>query len=377
MRFLLVATLLATAAPAYAYRTLADDPAIPDDARVVWDAPVALEVSRHGLGTVREVPIESALRAAIAAWVTPSCSSAAFTSTGFVAHSATPGDGRSTIEWVDDWSARGLGGDVAATTDIQFVNEDGAWRITEADVYLNGSVRWDVFHPGPVTVSLEAVLIHELGHVLGLAHPCEGAACTATDQASALFPTHAMNAGVLAADDVDGLCSLYPASRCSISCDAGFVCRDGECVSADDVVCPDCGPRSFGASCESDGQCESSLCALGRCTTTCERQEDCSEGAECGPEGWCRAPMLSRDVCEVGEDCMSGLCLQGEDDAACTNECLTDAECLAGEVCVSVGDVEVCAVQTSSGCAVGGTGASMSWMLVALFVIGRRRAGEV
>jgi hypothetical protein len=43
----------------------------------------------------------------------------------------------------------------------------------EADVHLNGTdFRWSHVAEEPGTLSLSAILVHELGHVLGLDHPC-------------------------------------------------------------------------------------------------------------------------------------------------------------------------------------------------------------
>ena len=59
------------------------------------------------------------------------------------------------------------------TPDIQLVSVDGGgWAIREADIYLNGDeASWHGIDPDGV--DLRAVLIHALGHALGLMHPCE------------------------------------------------------------------------------------------------------------------------------------------------------------------------------------------------------------
>ncbi|MEM9074487.1 MAG: matrixin family metalloprotease, partial [Myxococcota bacterium] len=288
-----------------------------------------------------------------------------------VGTSAQPGDGRSTIEWVPNWSERGLGGDVAATTDVQLVREDGIWRIAEADVYLNGEVRWDVFHRGPITTSLEAVLVHEFGHVLGLLHPCEGPSCDAVHQASALFPTHEMNAGTLSADDVEGMCFLYPASSCAVSCGAGSVCVDGAC----EEVCTNesCEARPDGSLCRSDGECLSGLCAVGFCTTECRGDAECELGLSCGAGGWCEASTDARASCESGEDCETGLCLTSVEGGMCTTSCVDEFVCLAGERCEELSGASVCVPRDSSGCSAAGDGATSSMFLTVLVLFGARR----
>lgn len=48
-------------------------------------------------------------------------------------------------------------------------------EIQEADIEVNGATfRWSLDGAEPGTLSLEAALVHELGHALGLDHPCSG-----------------------------------------------------------------------------------------------------------------------------------------------------------------------------------------------------------
>ncbi len=48
-------------------------------------------------------------------------------------------------------------------------------EIQEADIEINGAAfRWSLDGKESGTLSLEAALVHELGHVLGLDHPCSG-----------------------------------------------------------------------------------------------------------------------------------------------------------------------------------------------------------
>lgn len=67
-------------------------------------------------------------------------------------------------------------------------NESIPPKAHEADIEINGvHHRWD---SGPNQPSMQSILIHELGHVLGLPHPCEGAACkeNAAARTSIMFP---------------------------------------------------------------------------------------------------------------------------------------------------------------------------------------------
>jgi hypothetical protein len=109
--------------------------------------------------------------------------------------------------------------------------------IDEADIELN-AVNFR-FAAGPVvraagSLDLQAVLVHEIGHVLGLADNCRAGGGGRDDRGRALpdcrrasadvrrsvmFPAALIDAGrgvlkrALSRDDVAGVCALYPAAR--------------------------------------------------------------------------------------------------------------------------------------------------------------------
>jgi len=89
-----------------------------------------------------------------------------------------------------------------------------------------------------MSVSLTAVLVHELGHVLGLGHKCAATSkeegnrdhrgrkiprCSeagARERESIMFPIESLAlrpiAGRLSRDERDGLCALYPSRASSV-----------------------------------------------------------------------------------------------------------------------------------------------------------------
>ena len=140
-----------------------------------------------------------------------------------------------------EWTEHGLSTVAGATTDVQVARgPDGTWEIVEADIYVD----W-VNHPwsrsGSPGLDGVSVLRHEIGHALGLLHPCEldpavGPECSDVDRESALYPAYSPGGG-LSADDEAGVCALYPAMPCGSGCREGTVCEGGVCVG-----CPDCDP---------------------------------------------------------------------------------------------------------------------------------------
>jgi hypothetical protein len=141
----------------------------------------------------------------------------------------------------------------------------------------------------------------------------------------------------------------------------------GSCAPADytaqaEAICatnhPEPDPRTFGATCVDDGQCDSGLCADrftgGQyCTIACPRGDECPVGYRCDESGRIDAvdTLCFREVCLYGgtdrADCIGNLLDDVE--AACTGSstscageldawvgCLATAgrQCLPGDACV-------------------------------------------
>jgi hypothetical protein len=79
-------------------------------------------------------------------------------------------------------------------------------RVTEADITFNSSLTWDSYR-GTLksgTYDFRRVAMHELGHVLGLAHPDDHG-----QTVTALMNSTISNVDTLAVDDIKGVLSLY------------------------------------------------------------------------------------------------------------------------------------------------------------------------
>jgi hypothetical protein len=382
---------------ASAYRTLADEPDQSDrDSRIVWReltvSPALHDSVPHGLlvADVHEV-----LRRALSTWEAPECSLLHFPSVTVTSAPAISGDEASVVQTLRyEWPELGLPSDVAATTDILLeVDGDGHWWIVDADVLVNDQdFDWSV---SPQTApdgprDLRAVLTHEVGHLAGLEHPCgdPGIPACESDPIFAELTMRPDYVGApqsdLAADDIAGICHLYPTSDCgrdtcpvgqacvlggcrtlcgSHVCAAGTVCENDECVPAecandacpteprcDDAETTSCGHGELDDPCAGSDECLSGFCGDGgTCAQPCDDHLSCPEGYECTNHECASLAPTFGEQCNFGEDCASGLCLNaGGDDAFCTREC--GVSCPGGYQCTRISEREVCAPIVGGGC---------------------------
>ena len=105
-------------------------------------------------------------------------------------------------------------GDVAAITRKSYILRSGHFFLAEADVVLNAHLCWNAY-AGPLrpceatlsrlpAIDIQRVMLHELGHVLGLEHPDE-----AGQTVVAIMNSHLSDVDTLTQDDRDGAVFLY------------------------------------------------------------------------------------------------------------------------------------------------------------------------
>jgi hypothetical protein len=222
-----------------------------------------------------------------------------------------------------------------------------------------------------------------------------------------MYPAYSPSQRSLAADDVAGLCFLYPSGGCEqAGCADGFectasgcrqscgksVCEEGETCSPQGCVrpgacsgaeCPPgpcktdgaCGLGQFcsagrcvsgsgadGDPCTNFHECQGGACLDGSCTTACSEEVACPAQGTCVVKlGACQVALKALgDTCDSADDCRGQQCLQEDArPAMCTRRCgAGEPTCPDGWACNLVEDEHVCVAQHIA--ASGGGGCSLS-----------------
>lgn len=127
----------------------------------------------------------------------------------------------------DDWKYRGIDGTLAKTS-VTFNDQTG--EIYDADIEINAANNTVTITDDPLKVEydLQAILTHEVGHFIGIAH--------SPDPNAVMFASYSPGSTTqrtLHPDDVDAVCAVYPAdspSPCQTEPRGGFsgACEDPE-----------------------------------------------------------------------------------------------------------------------------------------------------
>ena len=145
----------------------------------------------------------------------------------------------------DDWKYRGIDGTLAKTS-VTYNDETG--EIYDADIEINTANNTVTISDDPkrVEYDLQAIMTHEVGHFIGIAH--------SPDPSAVMFASYSPGSVAqrkLTPDDVKAVCSIYPpgqAEACNTEPRGGFsaTCNDpetkGTCAAAN------VGSKDFGGS---------------------------------------------------------------------------------------------------------------------------------
>ncbi len=279
-----------------------------------WDAsqPIPWYVDAAGSDDMALDDVVSACSDAIAAWQAVTCSSLSFVYMGTYSGADPPG----AIAFRFDETGSFFGNVPALGVGMPFFDPTTG-LIQQGTVILNGKA----FHWGltesPGVYALGPVVLHELGHVLGLGHSML--------TTSAMFFTEVPHGG-LSDDDRRGLCWLYPAApfhdaRACDACQSSGECRAGLACLPDTVVpssycLPAC---SKDAHCPAGWHCEPDMGAWGHCRPP---------GGHCTPSG---GGVALGGPCWEHAVCSSGWCSvvpsTTQSIAYCSKPCLADGDC--------------------------------------------------
>ena len=290
----------------------------------------------------RDVGAEAAaeLDVALRAWTRAACTSWRARFDGERA-AVSADDGINAVLFHDDaWPPELIPGAVAQTV----IHTDASGRYRDADIHLNGVDFRFSLDGAPGTLDLRSILVHELGHALGLGH--------SSDPRATMFATGSgLRWRSLEKDDVDGVCSLYPVTGsggagagCETTpCPSPFLCVAGACQRAHEPrdVCSPC--LRVTDACEAAGD-DARCIDVGAGPTAgrvCGRA--CIGDVDCGSGFRCLATSTSGDL-----QCVSDTgCKNGASTCSTDADC-KDSRCLAG-ACLGPANVSDAGADAASG----------------------------
>ena len=180
-----------------------------------WTAPVRYFVTDRGVPGVGPMELQAALGRAFSTWESVPTASIAYSFGGYT--DALPGedDGLSVIGFQE---RPDLDRVLASTS---FLVDVATGTLLESDIFLNAAFQWSVSSSGQADrYDLEAIALHEIGHLGGLGHSALGETelvnggrrviATGAVMFPIAFPPGTTFNRTLHADDIAGISDLYP-----------------------------------------------------------------------------------------------------------------------------------------------------------------------
>ncbi|MCU0673578.1 MAG: hypothetical protein MUE69_12365 [Myxococcota bacterium] len=301
MRVFVIVVSLLIAGEARAYRNAQESPETLSDAYVRWmTSTPGVSVNPQGFDVSVDAVMRSTRRAASLwsedpldcsefRWLVEENPAVGFVEDGLSSISASAGE----------WAELGLPADVVAVTSLVYVETPEGFEIVEFDTVLDtDNQRWSPEALRESELRLDTVIAHELGHGLGLLHPCGEPGLPNCEARDLMAPRYdAQAAPALSDSEADSMCDVYPSQP-----------------EVDEPPCPLCGRATFGESCAASADCISELCLTDRdgadsfCTIRCE--STCGTGWSCEEVDALRVCVpQSADGCRTGATSRVELCV--------------------------------------------------------------------
>ncbi len=285
---------------------------------------ISFKAENQGGNGVSANTFVQAVRSAAQEWSNVSCSSmlTAFGGTISSTNSARWGNSnnlsnengvffvRSQAEWIEV-TGSGAGSTLGVTVSPYSGWNCNSREFSDTDILINGFLEggWNY-------ENLQGTILHEMGHSIGLGHPCLTTNYNCNNSCSAVMAATGADFAIPQQDDVNAVCALYPGSS-----------------------------GGLGSACSGNWDCDSGTCITYEGFTYCS--QSCSNGCPTGYE--CKT-LSNQQVCvrkglpDIGEACTSAcvegaICLGGEEGGLCYKECNvfgSNSECPANQNCVEV-----------------------------------------
>ena len=284
------------------------------------------------------------------------------------------GDDKNTLFWDETGEECGMSGGTLGIT----VGPVSGGTKTNTDICFNGADHeWGV---GSAT-DVQSIALHEIGHFLGLDHPCDDdqdpASCL-SPEAALMFPSWSggLDREPLSSD-IAGVQSLYPLGNAPTSCTAPFF-QNERCGCNDE--CAD------GLFCVADSTGDL------RCSAPCSTSDrECGRGAACVVDNADGSGLCVRvepgesppgAICRLSGECANDNCgaIIKLGSSVCLFQCDTDADCSGGTCfdgfCLAASASQECPA-TDSGCGCSTTNpvtpSTVALSLLVLWTLRRRR----
>ena len=134
-------------------------------------------------------------------------------------------------QWIDAVGS-GAGGTLGVTIPVTQTFSCSDRRIVDADILINGFVDF-----GWSENDLFSTILHEMGHAIGLGHPCLTAQAFCSNSCTAVMAATAGDYPSLRQDDINAVSELYPgvAGGVGSACSSGAQCNSGICIEDDGI----------------------------------------------------------------------------------------------------------------------------------------------